>query len=89
MSDFSRVSGGITASLPWLLHRNPCLITQVRKQGVYDQGWIEAEMVGCYDDVTMIPELAKGAVTLLTSSKTDEELQNEVGGGRGELCDAS
>lgn len=45
---------------------------------VYDHGWVEAEMLAYYVDTSMIPELAKGTVALLMSSKTDEELQNEL-----------
>lgn len=52
---------------------------------MYDQAWVEAEMVGCYDDVTMIPELAKGVVTLLSTSKKSEELQNEVRPNKGQI----
>ena len=45
---------------------------------MYDQSWVEMQMLKYYSDLAMIPELASGAITLLTGSKSDMELQNEV-----------
>ena len=44
----------------------------------FDQDWVIAKMVSFYDDTSMVPMLAKGAMTLLTSSKSDDELQTEL-----------
>jgi len=47
---------------------------------VYDEDWLIARMTVHYADISMVPMLAKGAMTLLTSTKSNEELQTEVSG---------
>nr|XP_045603528.1 activating signal cointegrator 1 complex subunit 3-like [Procambarus clarkii] len=44
----------------------------------YDKSWIEMEMLKYYTDTSMVAELSKGTMTLLVSSKGDDELQNEM-----------
>lgn len=45
---------------------------------VYDKSWIEMEMLKYYTDTSIVAELSKGTMTLLASSKGDDELQNEM-----------
>ena len=48
------------------------------KRETYDKSWIEAELLKYYMDTSMVSELSNSTMTLLLSTKSDEELQNEV-----------
>lgn len=49
------------------------------RKEVYDQSWMEVEMLKYYaDSPGMIPELSNGTMALLISNKSNEELQNEL-----------
>ncbi|KAK4325026.1 hypothetical protein Pmani_004371 [Petrolisthes manimaculis] len=44
----------------------------------YEKSWVEAEMLRYYTDTSIVSELSNGTMTLLLSSKNDNELQNEL-----------
>ncbi|KAK8385131.1 hypothetical protein O3P69_012135 [Scylla paramamosain] len=48
------------------------------RREVYDKSWVEAQMLAFYTDTSIVAELSNGTYTLLTGSKGDDELQNEL-----------
>lgn len=48
------------------------------KGDVFDASWVAAEMKAVCKDSSMVADMVPSVVSLLTSSKTDDELQNEL-----------
>lgn len=54
------------------------LVKEKVSQESYDKSWIEVEMLKYYSDTSIVSELSNSTMTLLLSSKADDELQNEL-----------
>ncbi|XP_042220102.1 activating signal cointegrator 1 complex subunit 3-like [Homarus americanus] len=79
--DLTKVKVVSQATLNYDDYKPEPVEVQVKKKAskeIYDKSWIEMEMLKYYTDISIVAELSKGTLTLLVSSKGDDELQNDM-----------